>query len=68
MKKTINLVEGHKIFDKFHHMHSTETALLRVTDDILMHADKGKYSTFIQLDLTAAFDTIDHSILLDMFK
>ena len=30
-----------------------------------MHADKGEYSIIFPLSLTAAFDTINHDILLD---
>ncbi len=44
--------------------HSTETALLRVQSDILCAIDQGKAAYLILLDLSAAFDTIDHQMLL----
>ncbi len=48
--------------------YSTETALLRVQNDILMHLDKSDTVMLVRHDLSAAFDTIDHKILFDRLE
>ena len=44
--------------------HYTETALIRVQNYILSALDAGSSAILLMLDLSAAFDTIDHDILL----
>ena len=45
--------------------HSTESALLNIQNDILLNMAKGSVTALTLLDLSAAFDTIDRTILLD---
>ena len=44
--------------------HSAETALLRIHSDLVENVCMGKTSILVFLDLSAAFDTVDHQILL----
>ena len=44
--------------------HSCETLLVRMTDDIFKEVHRDNIVIVVLLDLSAAFDTIDHSILL----
>ena len=45
--------------------HSTETALLKVKNDILLNMNKQHVTLLVLLDLIAAFDTVKHNILLE---
>ena len=48
--------------------HSTETALLRVHNDVFTNMDNQSATVLVLLDLSAAFDTIDHSVLFDRME
>ena len=44
--------------------HSTETAMLKISNDILTNKDNNESTGPVCIDLSAAFDLVDHSILL----
>ena len=48
--------------------HSCETAILRVLNDVLCSADRGDLTILVLLDLSAAFDVIDHELLLSKLQ
>jgi hypothetical protein len=48
--------------------HSTETAMLHVLSDILAAVDRGEFAALVLLDLSAAFDTVDHQILFERMR
>jgi hypothetical protein len=48
--------------------HSTETVLLRVFNDLVMTVDSGRAAVLTLLDLSAAFDTVDHPTLLSRLE
>ena len=48
--------------------HSTETALIKVCNDLLCSLDERKAVILVLLDMSAAFDTIDHGIMLSRLR
>jgi len=52
----------------YRQFHSTETAMTAVYNDLLLAADNGQVSALCSLDLTAAFETVDHDLLLLRLK
>lgn len=58
----LNIVDRFQSGFKPHH--STESALLKVHNDIALALDAKQPVIFALLDLSAAFDTVDHTVLL----
>ena len=59
-----HLLSNH-VQSAYKRFHSTETALLKIHNDIICNMDNGKVTALTLLDLSAAFDTIDHATLLE---
>ena len=52
----------------YRRLHSTETALLKIRNDIAASVDSSNAIALTLLDLSAAFNTIDHNILFDYLR
>ncbi len=65
-------LKDHNILEVFQSgfkmLHSTESALLKVINDIFLATDTGDCVILVLLDLTAAFDTVDHEILISRLE
>ena len=49
-------------------LHSTSTCLIDVTNSLLQNIDKGQLTGMVFLDLSKAFDTIDHDTMLNKLQ
>ena len=71
-KQLTEYLEGHDMLPErqsaYRVGHSCETALLRVHSDLIAAADAGNISLVALLDLSAAFDCVDHDILLQRLR
>ena len=48
--------------------HSTETTLIKLTNDIIGYLDDSEHAQLLLLDLSAAFDSLDHNILISRLR
>ena len=64
----IGHVEGNVLYSPvqsaYRSHHSTETALLKIVNDVLLAVDKGDDVLLALFDMSTAFDTVEHSILI----
>ena len=58
----------HRFQSGFRKFHSTETALIRLVDQLLFDLDKNRASGLVFIDYKKAFDLIDHGLLLEKLK
>ena len=54
--------------DAWEKLDRVETAVTKVFDDLLVAVDRGKMSAVCLLDLSSAFDTLDHDLLLQRLE
>ena len=64
--KTNNLLPNYK--SAYRANHSTETAILNLRDNILQSMEKNINTEMVALDLSAAFDTVNYRILLEVLN
>ena len=58
----------HHLQSAYRRHHSTETALLKISNDIFEAVASGNATVLVAPDLSAAFDTIDHSVLINRLE
>ena len=56
---------GDSLQSAYKPVHSTETVLLKVKSDLMQHLSNRQGVFLVLLDLSAAFDTVNHSVLLN---
>ena len=61
-----HLLDSHQ--SAYRSNHSVETVLLGLSDHVLQEMDQGRVTAVVLLDVSAAFDTVQHNILLERLE
>ena len=71
-RQLIKHLESNDLFGNFQSayrkFHSCETAMAKISNDILTNLDCNDSTFIILLDMSAAFDTVDHAVLIDCLQ
>lgn len=71
-RQLVNHTDKHDLFSTtqsgYRVNYSTETALVRLHNDIVAAIDQGDVGALVLLDLSAAFDTVDHVIMIEVLR
>lgn len=72
MKHIVDFVEHRNLCDPYQSAYrkgmSTQTALIRIMDDIRLAIDKRMVTISVFFDFSKAFDCVSHSLLIDKLK
>ena len=70
LQQFVEYVDKHNLFpdyqSAYRSKYSCETALCKLMDDLLWGMEKGKITCLVAMDLSAAFDTVHHGLLLEV--
>jgi len=71
-KQLVHHLESNDLFGNcqsaYRQFHSCETAMAKISNDILTNLDSSDSTFLILLDLSAAFDTVDHAVLINRLQ
>lgn len=60
--------KGIRVSSAYREHNSTETVLVKLISDILINMDKRLITPLVAIDLSAAFDTVDHTVLINVLQ